>query len=53
MLGSFAEGFESWRKVIPCGADLPARLALFKNAAADVAGYVARGLDRAAADELL
>lgn len=48
MLGNFADGFDQWRKIIASGVDIAARLALFKNAAADVAGYVARGLARAA-----
>ena len=52
-LGKYSEGFASWRKVL---ATVPpeARAAVFANAANDVAGYVAKGLDRViAADELV
>lgn len=47
MRGKFADGIDSWRKIIASGVDAAARLVLFKNAAADVAGYVARGLTHA------
>jgi len=53
MLDKFVDGITSGRKVIASGADIVARLTLFKNAAAEIAGYTARGLARAdAADEL-
>lgn len=51
-LGTFAEGFASWRRVL---ASCPpaARLTVFENAAHDVAQYIRKGLDKvAASDEL-
>src|SRR5262245_51989262 len=51
-LGRFADGFASWNKVL---SSVPPdnRTAIFANACADVARYVARGLDRViAVDEL-
>jgi hypothetical protein len=51
-LGRFSEGFAMWRQIL--GAVAPDdRLKIFANAASEVAGYVAKGLDKvAAADEL-
>jgi hypothetical protein len=44
-LGRFADGFASWRQIL--GTVAPAdRLAIFANAADDVATFVTRGLDR-------
>lgn len=52
-LGKFAAGFQSWRKVIASVGDVDARWDIFHNAAADVAGFVSRGLDKGVAvDEL-
>jgi hypothetical protein len=51
-LGTFAEGFASWRRVL---ASCPpsARLTVFENAAHDVAQYIIKGLDKVtASDEL-
>lgn len=52
-LGIYAQGFATFRRMM---AAVPptARLAIFTNAAGEVASYVAKGLDRiAAADELV
>jgi hypothetical protein len=52
-LGKFTAGFQSWRKVIASVSDADARWDIFGNAAADVAGFVSRGLDKGVAvDEL-
>jgi AAA domain len=51
-LGQFSEGFGSWRQIL---STVPPddRLRIFANAAADVATYVGKGLDKmVAADEL-
>ena len=51
-LGRFSEGFANWRKML---ASVPqsARVAIFMNAAKEIADYVSKGLDRVvAADEL-
>lgn len=51
-LGAYTAGFQSWRKVL---ASVPpdVRLATFEHCAAEVCGYVSRGLDRVeAADGL-
>jgi hypothetical protein len=51
-LGAFREGFAVWRRALDVapGAD---RAGIFSNAANEVAGYVAKGLNRTvAADEL-
>ena len=54
-LGIYRDGFRSWRRSIAtAGDDAEARLRVFRNMAAEVAGYVARGLSAAdAADELI
>jgi hypothetical protein len=51
-LGRFSQRFASWRQIL--GTVPPDdRPRIFANAAADVAGYLAKGLDRVvAADEL-
>jgi hypothetical protein len=51
--GRFDEGFNSWRRIIAGGGDLQKRAILFINAAAEVGGYVARGLDASAAADAL
>jgi RecA-family ATPase len=51
----FSEGFASWRMVLASlpNDDIETRSTIFDNACKDVAGYVAKGLDRAhAVDEL-
>jgi RecA-family ATPase len=51
----FSEGFASWRMVLASlpDDDIDTRSKIFDNACKDVAGYVAKGLDRAhAVDEL-
>jgi AAA domain-containing protein len=51
-LGPFAQGFASWRRILGT-VPQEAQLKIFGNAVEEVAGFVARGLDRAAAaDEL-
>src|SRR6516164_6767596 len=51
-LGPFYEGFSSWRRAL-AKADSEAQRVVFANACVDVAGFVGKGLDRAAAaDEL-
>jgi hypothetical protein len=51
-LGLFYEGFSSWRRAL-AKADSEAQRVVFANACVDVAGFVGKGLDRAAAaDEL-
>ena len=49
----FQEGFDSWRRIIAGGGELKKRAVLFINAAAEVGGYVARGLDASAAADAL
>ena len=51
-LGQFSEGFASWRQIL--GTVPPDdRLKIFANAAAEVAGYIVKGLHKTvAADEL-
>ena len=44
-LGKFSEGFASWRNVLITVPQVD-RQKIFANAAADVAGFVARGLDK-------
>jgi AAA domain len=39
----YADRFDSWRKIVASGADMPARIVLFRKAAEDVAGCVAGG----------
>jgi hypothetical protein len=52
-LGPFAAGFALWRRVLGAEQDAAAQREVFSNAVAEVASYVAHGLDRAvAADEL-
>lgn len=52
-LGKFSERFASWRKVLAAMPDAESTYKGFCEAAADVATYVSKGLDRAvAADEL-
>jgi hypothetical protein len=53
MLGRFQEGFDSWRRILAGGADLQKRAVLFINCAAEVGGFVARGLDASAAADAL
>lgn len=53
MLGAFADGFASWRRVLAGGGTAATRMVLFVNCASEVAGYVARGLDRAEAADAL
>ena len=48
-LGKFAEGFASWRKMIATVPEADAKATVFANCAEDAAGYVAKGLDKAAA----
>jgi RecA-family ATPase len=51
-LGQYAQGFASFRKLLSAVPDT-SRVAVFSNAAAEAASYVAKGLDRTvAADEL-
>lgn len=51
-LGPYAEGFATWRRILG-SVSQEAQLKVFGNAVEEVAGFVARGLDRvAAADEL-
>lgn len=51
-LGAFATGMQVWQRVL--GAVAPeARLSTFEHAAAEFAGFVSRGLDRAAAADAL
>lgn len=52
-LGAFADGFALWRRLLGREQDEAAQREVFANAVKEVAGFVARGLDRAAAaDEL-
>jgi hypothetical protein len=54
-LDRFSEGFASWRMVLASLSDddIETRAKVFDNAVKDIAGYVAKGLDRAhAVDEL-
>jgi hypothetical protein len=53
MMPGFADGFASWRRVLASGGTASTRMVLFVNAAAEVAGYVGRGLDRAEAADAL
>ncbi|MFH0297229.1 AAA family ATPase [Bradyrhizobium sp. 31Argb] len=52
-LGPFAEGFASWRRMLAAVDDHTARTKIFTNAAAEVASYVAHGLDRVIAADTL
>jgi hypothetical protein len=52
-LGPYADGFALWRRILGAEQDAVAQREVFGNAILEVAGFVARGLDRAAAaDEL-
>ena len=52
-LGPYADGFALWRRILGAEQDAAAQREVFANAVMEVAGFVARGLDRAvAADEL-
>ena len=51
-LGKFAQGFASWRQILGT-VPVADRPRIFANAANEIAGFVANGLDRVlAADEL-
>ena len=53
VLGPWTEGFASWRRILGAVQEPEQQRAVFNNAVAEVAGFVAHGLDRAAAaDEL-
>jgi hypothetical protein len=51
--GIFAQGIQSWHRIMSSGADVPARITLFEHAAIDIAGYCAKGFAKPdAVDEL-
>ena len=52
-LGTFAESFATWRKVLAGIPEVEDRWTIFETTAQEIASYVAKGLDRTvAADEL-
>jgi hypothetical protein len=52
-LGRFADGLASWKSVLAPVRDVDRRMTIFENMAHEVAGYVAKGLDKnLAVDEL-
>ena len=50
--GLYTEGIDTWRKVL-ASVPVDARLVTYERAVSDVAGFVARGLDRVAAADAL
>lgn len=52
-LGQFTRGFASWKSILAPVEDVERRMAIFENMALDVAGYVAKGLEKSiVVDEL-